>query len=216
MTTFPQTRGQALSLETQTETLLGKYSSFAQASSSSATSEELSLERKIDNVLHKREEVLGMLQRAADSDLSLAASKLQQLQRHKEVLSEHWKDFGRLRGSIQQERNRLNLLFSVRSDIENHRAKTSDEEAYLQDERNRVENANSFADRLLQQAYETREEFSRQRSVLSSAGLKVNSLVSRVPGINIVISKINTRRKRDALILACLISLCIVVLWLLS
>ncbi|CDK26379.1 unnamed protein product [Kuraishia capsulata CBS 1993] len=222
---FAQTRSHALQLETQTEALLTKFSAFATSPSSSPTAEELACEKRVETVLNKREEVLGVLSRIAESDISLPTTKLQQLQRHKETLTEQWRDFGRIRGAIQQERNRLNLLFSVRSDIEEHRRRTeivngggddSNGDNYMMQERQRVDNANSFADRLLSQAYETRDELSRQRNVLSSAGSKLGGALGAIPGLNVVISKINTRKKRDTLIIAGLIVACITILWLTS
>ncbi|ODQ80802.1 hypothetical protein BABINDRAFT_7487 [Babjeviella inositovora NRRL Y-12698] len=218
--TFPQTRAQAVALEQQTDTALLSYASFAQSTSSSATAEELSLERQVDTLLHKRDEIIGILTRTLESDKTLPASKVSQLARHKELLTNHWRDFGRIRGSIQQERNRMNLLFSVRSDIEAHQKRTEshndthlDEDQYMMGESRRVGDANGVADRLLAQAYETREELWRQRGVLGSASSRLGGVISTIPGINVVVKKINTRRKRDAAILSGLITLCILLLW---
>ncbi|AOA62139.1 v-SNARE protein involved in Golgi transport [Komagataella phaffii CBS 7435] len=221
MSNYSQTRSQALQLENKTESLLSQYASFGQSSSSSATGEELSLEKALKDILERRQELVNALSRIADSDDTLAASKLQQLHRHKEILNDHKRDFGRIQESIQQERNKLNLLFSVRSDIQEHkkRSHTSNvdslnEEEYMRQERNRVDNVNSFADRLLSQAYETRDEFSRQRHILNNAASRISESVSQMPGINVIVSKINTRRKRDSLIIAGLITMCIILLWL--
>lgn len=153
--------------------------------------------------------------RISESDTSISTVKLQQLSRHKEILQENWKNFGQIRSSILQERNKLNLLFNVKSDIENHQKNISaeDELSYIQDESLRANRLNNFADTLISRAYETRESLLNQNTVLGSASSRIGQSLSTVPGLNVVIAKINTRRKRDALILASLITLCILVLF---
>ncbi len=74
-------------------------------------------------------------------------------------------------------------MFSVRNDIETHRARSTPsnngrttaemEEDYMLQERSMVDNSNNLADRLLAQAYETREEFSRQSATLANAQRKM-------------------------------------------
>lgn len=53
MSSFNSVRSQALSLETQTGSLLSRYSSFAMSPSSESTGEEAKLENQIENLLHK-------------------------------------------------------------------------------------------------------------------------------------------------------------------
>ena len=79
------------------------------------------------------------------------------------------------------------------------------------------------------QAYETRADFGRQRSTLSGIQTRMAGVVSEcpravvvaanltfasdtIPGINNILSMIKTRRRRDAIILGCIIGLCIVLL----
>lgn len=113
------------------------------------------------------------------------------------------------------------MLFSVRSDIDAHRERSTNNSNnrdlnandYILDESVRADNANSFAERLLQQAYNTRDELYSQRAHLSNAQLRMMGAVLLIPGINVLISRINTRRKRDTLILATVIAICILVLF---
>lgn len=218
--TFPQARLQMVLLEHQTEAALTQYGEYALLALLAATGGELTAERAVDELLHKRDEVLAVLTRALELDKTLGAGKVSQVLRHREALANHWRDFGRIRLLIAQERNRLNLLFLVRSDIESHRQRTelanpafASEEAYMAQESSRVGNANLVADRLLQTAYETRDELYRQRGVLTGAGLRLQGTLAQIPGINTVIGQISARRRRDALILSSLIVACIVLLW---
>jgi Golgi SNAP receptor complex protein 1 len=211
MSTFNSVRPQALSLETQTATLLSKYSSFAMSPSSSATAEELKMERQVESVLQKREELLDNLSRISDTTPSLPTVKLQQLIRHKEILQENWKQFIQLRSSITSERNKLNLLFNVNKSLDER--KNIDEMDYINEESQRVNGMNNVTDDLIQRAYETRDSLLNQRSVLQRSSNKLLSTLGNIPGVNSLISKINTRRKRDAVILGLLISVCILLLW---
>lgn len=79
-------------------------------------------------------------------------------------------------------------------------------------ERSRIDNSNSMADSLLAQAYETRDEFIRQRASLAGIQRRMLNTLSMVPGINTIIAKVNTRKKRDSLILAALVTTCVLLL----
>lgn len=220
--TFSSTRSQALNLEKQTEGLLSRYSRYQNDNQTTSGEEEVTLRHQIADILARRDEVLLKLQRISEPDInSLSTSKLQQMQRHKEVLADHQRSFRKIESTISEERNRNNLLFSVRSDIDAHKqrstnvGKSSDAAAndYILEEGVRVDNANSFADRLLQQAYQTRDELYSQRAYLSNAQLRIMSSVLLIPGINVLVLRINTRRRRDTFILATVIAVCILMLF---
>lgn len=214
MSTFNSIRSQALSLENQTSGLLSKYSGFAVSTTASPTSGEVKLDKQIESILQKRDDLLNSLTRIADSDSKISTVKLQQLSRHKEILQENWSNFAGIRSTILQERNKLNLLFSVKTDIDKHAKITEEDEmGYINDEQRRVNSLNNIADDLINRAYETRESLLGQRNMLNNAGNRIFNTLSTVPGINVIISKINTRRKRDAIILASLISICILFLF---
>ena len=216
---FAQTRAQALNFERQTDPLLSRYSACQNSVSSVPLADEAELQDAIQEILAKRDEVISTLVRIAESDISLSTLKLQQLQRHKEILNDHKKVFNGIRATILGDRNRNNLLFSVRSDIDAHKQRTtqvggpSDANDYINQERVRVDGATSLADRLLPQAFHTRDELFSQRGVLANAQLSMMGTIQQFPGLNTLILKINTRRRRDTLILATVISVCIVMLF---
>lgn len=165
---------------------------------------------------------MATLKRAAESDDAISTSKLQQLQRHKEILATDRSSFLKIQGRINHERNLNNLLFLVQSDISAHKQRNvssvdaEDASDYILDEGRRVNSANSFAERLLQQAYETRDELISQRAYLQNAQSRIQGTILTIPGINVLMSRINTRRKRDTLIMASVIAFCIIGLFLLS
>lgn len=211
MASFVTVRGQAISLESQTESLLASFSQYAQTTSSDPTSQEKALDTKLEKILSQRQGIVDSLSKICDDATSTSAAKLSQLQRHREILQEHWQHFRNLRSSIQQERNRLNLLFSVKKDIAQQ--SEQDQDKYIQDETRRIDDSHNVVDSLLTQAWDTRDQFSSQRAVLQNANDRLMQTLQRVPGINQIIGKINTRRKKNAFILASLITLCILFLF---
>ncbi|WPK22869.1 hypothetical protein PUMCH_000089 [Australozyma saopauloensis] len=215
--TFSQIRNSALSLENQTDKLLAQYSKIQQVGNSVASDDaELNLVNDITQILEKREDIIARLKRSIETDSAAPASRSQQVQRHKEVLADHRSSFLKIQSKISEERNRNNLLFLIRLDLSAHKqrnvssASGINENDYILEEGRRVEQANSFADRLLQQAYETRDELIGQQAFLQNAQSRIAGTIQQIPGINVLVSRINTRRKRDTLILASVISLCII------
>lgn len=213
-TNFAQARTSALNLEKQTESLLTQYSKLQLVASFDTNPDEDALVAQIRDMLGKRETIITNLTRLSESDLNVSTSKLQQLQRHKEVLMDHKLSFQKIQGKINDERNRNNLLHLIQSDLSAHKQRnvstvTDNDNDYILDERRRVDNANSFADRLLQQAFETRDELYSQRVYLQNASSRIQNTLQTIPGIGMLISRINTRRRRDTLIMGFVIALCI-------
>lgn len=215
---FVTVRGQAISLETQTESLLSKYSTFAQTTSAEQTLQERKIDNQIETSLHKRQEIIDSLNKICHDNPNISATKLTQLQRHKEILTIHWKNFQNIRSSIQQERNRLNLLFSVKNDIaqdnnNNTNENIGDADEYIQNESRRIDQSHNIVDRLITQAWETRDQFAAQSSTLHNANNRILGTLQRIPGINQIISRIGTRRRKNAIILASITTICILILF---
>lgn len=224
MSSFSQIRSQSLMLEKQTDQLLTKYSNYEKKLVNEENeAEEIELYDSLTQTFNKREQLINKLNTINEFESNLSTSKLQQLTRHKEILVDHRQIFQRIYNNIIEKKNKNNLLYSIRSDLDNHKQQQQrndqgglsrlDDNGYILDESVRVDSFNSFANRLLQSAYETRDELVNQRNYLNNAQLRITSTIQRIPGVNILISKINTRRKRDTVILACVIAFCIIFLF---
>ena len=185
-----------------------------QSQSLDITPEETIIRQQIEEIFQKRNAVILKLNRISEVEPNLSTSKLQQLTRHKEKLNDDNLSFTKIINNIEDERNKNNLLFNVHRDINHHKQQRNiDGNAYILEESERVNNVNSIADRLLQGAFATRDELLNQRQYLNNAQLQVLSTMQNIPGLNVLISKINTRRKRDTLILASVIAICILFLF---
>ncbi|KAI5800090.1 hypothetical protein EDC01DRAFT_648871 [Geopyxis carbonaria] len=221
-TSWPQLRAQARSLESQTESLFQAYSAFTSNPPAKASEDELQTESKLQDLLARRETTVGSLARLLDSEAALtsSAAKLQNLTLHRQNLIDHRREFHRLKSSIAESRNRTNLLSTVRGDINAYRSASRLEEGqstadYMLDERENIDRTHNIADSVLSQAYTIKDNFSDQRARLTQINMRIMRVAKQVPGINTLIGKINSRKRRDSIILAVLISFCfLMVLWL--
>lgn len=213
---WTQLRQQTRSLETQTDTLFHKYSQFSSTTliSPSPTDEESRCETEIADLLSGRESLIAQLARLLDSELNQSALKQNNLSRHREILTEHTKEFHRLKNNIKEARDKANLLGTVRADIEQYRSQNpaAAEAEYMLDERRRIDNSHSIADSVLSQAYAVNESFGIQREALANINRRIVGAASHVPGINSLIGRIGAKKRRDGIILAAFIAFCFLML----
>ncbi|KAF5022952.1 hypothetical protein F66182_5018 [Fusarium sp. NRRL 66182] len=213
-------RQQARSLETQTENLFHTYSQFSSAPNipPKPSDEERETEKKLEELLEKRDTVIGQLARLLESEAALTSSALKQnnLSLLREKLSGHKRDLTRLRSTLQQARDRANLLTNVRSDINEYRQNNPEaaEADYMLEERSRIDNSHSMTDSVLSQAYAVNDSFNLQRETLASINRRITHAASQVPGINTLIGRISAKKRRDGIIMGGFIAFCFIVFFL--
>jgi len=225
---WAQLRQQARSLETQvcspfvfcfftdhqTETLFHTYSQYASMTNipPKQTDEEKKTESQLQDILQKRDALITQLTRLLDSTPDLAASSLKQsnLTRHRELVQEHRRTFSQLKSSIGTARDKANLLSNVRSDISAYRASNPEnaEAEYMLDERRRIDNSHNVIDGVLAQAYATQDSFRVQRETLANIQRRITTAATSIPGINNLIGRIGTKKRRDGIILGVFIAFC--------
>ncbi|RAK93500.1 vesicle transport v-SNARE protein superfamily [Aspergillus costaricaensis CBS 115574] len=220
-TGWAQLRQQARSLETQTENLFHTYSQYASLTKLPPTpsEEEQRIESQLKDLLERRDSLISQLARLLDSEATLTSSALKQnnLSRHREVLHDHRRELQRLKSAISESRDRANLLSNVRSDIDAYRSSNPGqaEADYMLEERGRIDESHNMIDGVLSQAYAINENFGLQRETLASINRRIVGAANSVPGMNALIGKIGSKRRRDALILGAFIGFCfLMLLWL--
>lgn len=141
--------------------------------------------------------------------------KQNNLSRHREVLQDDRRELQRLRSAISETRDRSNLLTNVRSDIDAYRASNPGqaEADYMLEERGRIDESHNMMDGVLSQAYAINENFGIQRETLASINRRVVGAANKVPGVNALIGKIGTKRRRDSVILGSFIGFCFLVVF---
>lgn len=201
----------------QTETLFHTYSQFSQVSNipPKPTAEERETERKLEEILQKRNGVVSQLTRLLDSEMGASGVKQNNLSLLREKLAEHRRDLLRLRAGLSEARNRANLLSNVRSDIDAYRASNPEaaEADYMLDERQRIESSHNIVDSVIGQAHATRDSFVVQRETIANINRRITMAASQVPGLNTLIGKISARKRRDSIIMGSFIAFCFVVFW---
>ncbi|KAI9323785.1 snare region anchored in the vesicle membrane C-terminus-domain-containing protein [Dichotomocladium elegans] len=173
-----------------------------------------SQELETEELLRKLQTVITSMQEVLDrpSATPTNPSMVHQLDRHKDILTDYNKEFRRVKANIKAAQEKANLMNSVKDEIRIFNATNEGGSDYYLSERNRIESSHRMTDTILEQAYATRQDISSQGRALRSINSRVGGIASRIPGINSLISRINTRRKRDTLIMAGVISTCIILI----
>ncbi|GAA5934792.1 Gos1p [Sporobolomyces koalae] len=204
----------------QCSSLLTRYSKLAaQASTSYSSNGQLredigrrkqELEEELDGALATFSAQIDRLANLhATSHPPPSTSATHALERHRDVLAEYRRDYQRTQTSLRDAEQRANLLGSVRDEISAFKTQTgSSVTDKLLAERGKIDNSHRMADATLEQAYATRAEFAAQRSGLSQIQARMNGVAAQVPGLNSVIGMINSRRRRDSVIMGTLIGVC--------
>ncbi|KAG6845349.1 hypothetical protein H0H87_010458 [Tephrocybe sp. NHM501043] len=154
--------------------------------------------------LEETNERLGVL-----SSEFLSQSMLRAIQRHREVFQDNARELKRTKTSVKSALDQANLLSGVRNDIDAYKSSAADA---LLAERSRIDSSHRMTDDVLNQAYETRSEFARQRTSLAGINTRMMDTLNTMPGINNVIGLIKSRRRRDHIILGVVIGVCIILL----
>lgn len=154
---------------------------------------------------------MSHLSRILDSEATPSALKSTNLARHREILQQHRTEFSRLKSTIASNRDRAKLLKNVRSDLNTYRARENPESAeaeYMLNERRRLDNSHNVADNVLSQAYAINESFNIQRESLTSIQRRITGAAAQIPGINTLMQRIGSKKRRDGIILGTFIAVC--------
>lgn len=207
------TRSQIIQLENTTKKKLATYSSkYAQYVTKKANFKEIELDKSIETLIKERGQLLDSITKSIDEDDDELRSKYL---KHKSELNKDQKELNNLRSCINQERNHLNLLITVKKDILAENNNFSSTEEYMNDESMRIDKQTSVMDKLIQDALNSRNQIMEQSNeILFNSNSRVNHLLQRVPGISTLLTKINTRRKKNMVIMSCLIGVCMFLIFL--
>ncbi|KAI0046612.1 v-SNARE protein [Auriscalpium vulgare] len=221
MATYDSLHRQCRTLESLFDTKLTAYARLASSISRAgpADSEDSDLEAgwrgreaeaEVEELLEKLGETNAALDKvAADTENPPSTSMLRAIQRHRDVYMDYGREFRRTKANVQAALDQANLLTGVRNDIDAYKSSAADQ---LLAERGHIDDSHRMIDETLEQAYETRSEFSRQRSSLGNIQTRMVGVLNTVPGINSVLSMIHKRRRRDSYLIGGLIGVGIFVL----
>ncbi|KAK0500668.1 hypothetical protein EDD18DRAFT_774955 [Armillaria luteobubalina] len=217
MANYEQLHRQCRTLESLFDSKLTSYSQLVssisrpnedvEANGSSERWKDLELE--VDDLLEKLEETNEKLGALANEPDIVSQSMLRAIQRHRELYQDNVREVKRTKASVKQAMEQVNLLSGVRNDIDAYKSSAADS---LLAERGRIDGSHRMTDDMIEQAYETRSEFARQRSSLAGINTRMINVINTMPGINNVVSMIKSRRRRDSIILGVVIGICIILI----
>ncbi|KAF7307214.1 Golgi SNAP receptor complex member 1 [Mycena indigotica] len=157
-------------------------------------------------LLEETNEQLAVLSNEPDT---VSASMLRTIQHHGEIFRDNMRELKRTKASVKNALDHANLLSGVRNDIEAYKSTAADS---LLAERGRIDSSHSMTDTMIEQAYETRAEFGRQRGSLAGINTRMQGVLNTMPGINNLVSMIKSRRRRDSIIMGVVIGVCIIII----
>ncbi|TFK77436.1 V-snare-domain-containing protein [Pluteus cervinus] len=218
MSSYDQLHRQCRTLESLFDAKLTTYSQIAstltrrnqdvEANGSSERWRDLEVE--VEDLLGKLTEANNQLGKLAENPDKLSPSMLRAIQRHRELLNDNTRELNRTKASVKQALDQMNLLSGVRNDIDAYKSSAADA---LLAERGRIDSSHRMTDDILEQAYETRAEFGRQRTSLTGINTRILGVINMMPGMNNLLSMIKSRRRRDSIILGVLIGFCVIVIF---
>ncbi|KAH6570812.1 hypothetical protein BASA50_003440 [Batrachochytrium salamandrivorans] len=167
-----------------------------------------SIEQDLENLLGQLSrtiESMGLYLEGPGSTHPSRASMTHLLQRHKSNQFEYTKEFKKIKTNILSKREHAELLNSIRSDINSFRSGSGNSRDYFLTERERLENTNSMADEIFQNAMDSRDDLDRQRSSIFGSRGRLSGVLSRIPQLKGVLNRINSRKFRDTWVMGMVI-----------
>ncbi|KIJ22015.1 hypothetical protein PAXINDRAFT_124436 [Paxillus involutus ATCC 200175] len=223
MATYDSLHRQCRTLESLFDSKLTSYARLASSIAKNQDDVEASgsrerwrdLQGEVEDLLEKAS--TGPLKETNDALLALSSnpdslpsqSMSRAIQRHREVYQDYARELQRTKTNAQHALEQANLLTGVRNDIDAYKSSAADS---LLAERGRIDSSHRMTDDILEQAYETRAEFSRQSFSLAGINTRMTGVINTVPGINNLLAMIKTRRRRDSIIIGVIIAVCLLLL----
>uniref|UniRef100_A0AC35TQQ7 Col_cuticle_N domain-containing protein n=1 Tax=Rhabditophanes sp. KR3021 TaxID=114890 RepID=A0AC35TQQ7_9BILA len=139
--------------------------------------------------------------------------------RHREIHYDYSMEFNRSKGNVESELMREDLLdggVSIQieeSNLNNRGGRNTD--LYLK-ENERINSCDRLVDEQVSLAMSVKENLYGQRSTLQGASRRLQQLMMRYPAIKNVMQKIKIKKRKDAIILAGVITACIILMYIFS
>ncbi|XP_020896841.1 Golgi SNAP receptor complex member 1 [Exaiptasia diaphana] len=175
--------------------------------------ETMSIE--IEQLLSKLTEVNDLMAENASGLHALGqsnAAQLHTLQRHRDILQDYSHEFSKTKANIQTYKDRKDLLGSVQRDINAYKSGLNRRSDLYLKENEHIRNSDRLADEAIGIALATKENLQGQRGILQGVTGRLTNVTQKFPGLNNLMQKINFRKRRDTIILACVIAGCTIML----
>jgi len=172
---------------------------------------------EIDQLLSNLESVNTSMNEWTENHAPSAATH-HTLQRHKEILIDYKQEYLQTKNNIATQVKRQELLGSNKIQSNGDFSGPDFRMNMLLKESEHARNSERLIDDQISLAIEARDTLVNQRATFKAIQTKLNDISNRFPMINNLIQKINLRKRRDAVIVAVVIGLCLTFLlwWMMS
>jgi len=175
---------------------------------------------ELDGLLSRLTSINSSLNDWADKNTSSAATS-HTLQRHREILKDYRQEYLQTKNNISTLIKRHELFDSKSSQRRSGGSgdfSSNIRMDLLLKESEHARNSEKLIDDQITIAMEARDSLYSQRDTFKAIQKKLNDISNRFPMVNNLIQKINLRKRRDAIIVAIVIGLCLTFLlwWILS
>ncbi|OQV25364.1 Golgi SNAP receptor complex member 1 [Hypsibius exemplaris] len=165
------------------------------------------LASEIENHLAKLSNINDQMSDCMDRFASSpGAALLHTLQRHRDILQDYLQEFNKTKANVEQIRAREELFGPMKPFASSRRI-----DPFLK-ENEHLRSSERLIEDQIGIAVMTKENLSAQRSSLRNVVSRLEQMSGRFPAVNNMIQKINFRKRRDAIIMGCVIGVCIFIL----
>jgi len=168
----------------------------------------------IENLLNKLRSSVERMGQVLSESNKFDSYNNSNLQRHREVLYDFTQEFIKLKGQVVSSRERYVLFEGLKDDDSGKETDTAKTSLLLR-EREHILNSNRLTESTIAQAHLFRERLSGQNKDVGDSKATLSSMTSRFPVIDSFLSGIDSRRRRDTVIVGIFISICLIIMFLL-
>ncbi|CAG5024520.1 unnamed protein product [Parnassius apollo] len=204
-------RKQARHLENDIDMKLVAFSKLGVTSGSSSLSSEtvplINSDDMFDTMSMELQQLLNKLSAINDKMADLApngAASMHTIKRHREILMDYQQEFSKTSARVSARREREELLRGG-SPPPAAAAGLSRRDQYAK-EANHLHSSHILVDEQINIAMEAREHLSSQRQTFKRMQTRFNDIANRFPMLNSLIYRINSRKRRDSLILGLVVA----------
>ncbi|KAJ1511503.1 Golgi SNAP receptor complex member 1 [Coelomomyces lativittatus] len=195
----------AKQMETECEANLTLLSKSLPLNSTSLQNHSMTSIPTLDTLFEKLQQVVDQMESVLTSDSPSSSFHL--VQRYRDTLQLHLREFRKLKGTVQSSRAHTELLTkSNPGSNSKSNASQPDGTDSLLEERIQVDRATFMLDDLIDQAHATRSGLLDQRNTLHRAHQRIQSL--DFSSVKRLLQRIRWRRHRNTWILASVFALC--------
>ncbi|KAJ2847916.1 protein transport protein gos1 [Coemansia brasiliensis] len=201
-------------LEMGFDTRIAQYMQFVQPTSTqSPTTQQPSsgankqkctqLETELKTILGDLEAVISEMRETVQHQRGSARV----LERHQSMFNDYTREFQRYQANVQSAMARAELL-----DGRSEESTDVTDRDRMVAERMRIDQAHTDIDMVLDNAFSVHRELTEQRSIIGGATARLVDVTERIPGINMLLGRIRSRKRKEKVVLACVIATCISIL----